>query len=67
MGGSRFVLLDEPSSGMDVSARRFIWDLLIKEKKNRTILMSTHFMEEADVSYCCCALQLVPKQCCVAV
>ena len=34
---------------MDVSARRFIWDLLIKEKQNRVILLSTHFMEEADV------------------
>lgn len=51
VGGSKFVLLDEATSGMDVSARRFIWDLLIKEKKNRVILLSTHFMEEADV--CC--------------
>ncbi|OTF81604.1 hypothetical protein BLA29_012713, partial [Euroglyphus maynei] len=49
VGGSKFVLLDEATSGMDVSARRFIWDLLIKEKTNRTILFSTHFMEEADV------------------
>lgn len=48
-GGSKFVLLDEATSGMDVSARRFIWDLLISEKANRTILFSTHFMEEADV------------------
>lgn len=48
-GGSKFVLLDEATSGMDVSSRRFIWDLLINEKLNRTILFSTHFMEEADV------------------
>lgn len=48
-GGSKFVLLDEATSGMDISARRFIWDLLINEKINRTILFSTHFMEEADV------------------
>lgn len=34
---------------MDVSARRFMWDLLLREKKKRTILISTHFMEEADV------------------
>lgn len=49
VGGSKFVLLDEATSGMDVLARRFIWDLLLKEKKNRVILLSTHFMEEADV------------------
>ena len=47
---SKIVILDEPTSGMDVSARRFIWDLLLKEKANRSILISTHFMEEADVS-----------------
>lgn len=50
VGGSKIVILDEPTSGMDVSARRFIWDLLLQEKVNRTILITTHFMEEADVS-----------------
>jgi ATP-binding cassette, subfamily A (ABC1), member 3 len=49
VGGSKIVILDEPTSGMDVSARRFTWDLLLQEKQNRTILLSTHFMEEADV------------------
>ena len=49
IGGSKIVILDEPTSGMDVSARRFIWDLLLELKENRTILLSTHFMEEADV------------------
>ena len=49
VGGSKIVILDEPTSGMDVSARRFIWDLLLEMKENRTILLSTHFMEEADV------------------
>ncbi|XP_048270251.1 phospholipid-transporting ATPase ABCA3-like, partial [Bombus terrestris] len=49
IGGSKVVFLDEPTSGMDVSARRFIWDLLLKEKEHRSILISTHFMEEADI------------------
>lgn len=51
IGDSKIILLDEATSGMDVSARRFIWDLLIKEKKDRVILLSTHFMEEADVNF----------------
>ncbi|KAL7011780.1 hypothetical protein ACKWTF_014450 [Chironomus riparius] len=48
-GNSKFVILDEPTSGMDPTSRRQLWDLLIAEKKNRTILITTHFMDEADV------------------
>ncbi|XP_058835899.1 phospholipid-transporting ATPase ABCA3-like [Topomyia yanbarensis] len=48
-GGSKVVICDEPTSGMDPSARRALWDLLIEEKKGRTILLSTHFMDEADI------------------
>ena len=49
VGDSKVVMLDEPTSGMDPEARRYMWDLLIGLKKNRTILLTTHFMEEADV------------------
>lgn len=48
-GGSKVVLCDEPTSGMDPSARRAMWDLLQLEKKGRTIMLSTQFMDEADV------------------
>ncbi|XP_050076110.1 phospholipid-transporting ATPase ABCA3-like [Anopheles maculipalpis] len=48
-GGSRVVFCDEPTSGMDPGARRTVWDLLQQEKRNRTIILSTHFMDEADV------------------
>lgn len=51
IGGSKVIILDEPTSGMDVSARRFIWDLLLREKQHRSILITTHFMEEADVMF----------------
>lgn len=34
---------------MDPGARHDCWTLLQKEKSNRTILLSTHYMEEADL------------------
>uniref|UniRef100_A0A8C2JZ56 ATP-binding cassette, sub-family A (ABC1), member 3b n=1 Tax=Cyprinus carpio TaxID=7962 RepID=A0A8C2JZ56_CYPCA len=49
IGDSKVVMLDEPTSGMDPSARRAIWDLLQGEKHGRTILLTTHFMDEADL------------------
>ncbi|XP_052759277.1 phospholipid-transporting ATPase ABCA3-like [Galleria mellonella] len=48
-GGARVVLLDEPTSGMDPSSRRALWDLLQKVKKGRSIILTTHFMDEADI------------------
>ncbi|XP_035791057.1 ATP-binding cassette sub-family A member 3-like [Anopheles albimanus] len=47
--GSKVVLCDEPTSGMDPAARRALWDLLIAEKTRRTMILSTHFMDEADM------------------
>lgn len=49
IGDSKVVMLDEPTSGMDPSARRATWDLLVGEKRGRTILLTTHFMDEADL------------------
>ena len=43
------VVLDEPTAGVDPYARRAIWDVMLKQKKGRTIIMSTHFMDEADL------------------
>merc|ERR1712151_729359 len=51
-GNPKFVLLDEPTSGMDPLSRRVIWDLLSKKKnevKDRVILLTTHYMEEAEI------------------
>ena len=53
VGGSEVVILDEPTSGMDPSARRATWELIKKYTANRTILLSTHFMDEADSTLRC--------------
>uniref|UniRef100_A0A668A1F8 ATP binding cassette subfamily A member 12 n=1 Tax=Myripristis murdjan TaxID=586833 RepID=A0A668A1F8_9TELE len=49
IGGSRLVVLDEPTTGVDPCSRRSIWDIVIQHKKGRTIIMSTHHLDEAEV------------------
>ena len=43
------MILDEPSSGLDPNARRQIWSVLQNNRANRTMVLSTHFMDEADL------------------
>ncbi|KAL8737861.1 MAG: hypothetical protein Q9181_001303 [Wetmoreana brouardii] len=47
-GGSSVCCVDEVSSGLDLLSRRIIWDILLAERKDRTIIMTTHFLDEAD-------------------
>lgn len=49
IGGSKLVLLDEPTAGMDLSARRKLWNMLKNYKNNRIIILTTHYMDEADI------------------
>jgi ABC-type multidrug transport system ATPase subunit len=49
IGNSKIVLLDEPSSGMDTTARRRMWEMLKKNKNGKIIILTTHFMDEADI------------------
>jgi ABC-2 type transport system ATP-binding protein len=43
------LFLDEPSTGLDPQARRNLWDLIQKIKKaGKTIILTTHYMEEAQ-------------------
>uniref|UniRef100_A0A8C3GW69 P-type phospholipid transporter n=1 Tax=Corvus moneduloides TaxID=1196302 RepID=A0A8C3GW69_CORMO len=49
VGEAKVVVLDEPTSGVDPYSRRSIWDLLLKYRPGRTIILSTHHMDEADI------------------
>ncbi|XP_024002027.1 phospholipid-transporting ATPase ABCA1-like, partial [Salvelinus sp. IW2-2015] len=64
VGGSNIVILDEPTAGVDPYARRGIWELLLKYKKGRTIILSTHHMDEADILGDRIAIISHGKMCC---
>ena len=49
IGGSEVIFLDEPSSGMDITSRRNLWEILKKIIEKRIIILTTHYMEEASV------------------
>ncbi len=45
----RLLVLDEPTAGMDVSARREFWDTMHEDAAaGRTVVFATHYLEEAD-------------------
>jgi ABC-2 type transport system ATP-binding protein len=46
----QLLLLDEPTTGLDPQARRALWDAIeALKKEERSILLTTHYMDEADV------------------
>lgn len=47
-GGSAVCCVDEVSTGLDPISRRRIWEILLAERHRRTIIMTTHFLDEAD-------------------
>ncbi|XP_070128404.1 phospholipid-transporting ATPase ABCA7 isoform X1 [Equus caballus] len=49
VGGSQVVILDEPTAGVDPASRRGIWELLLKYREGRTLILSTHHLDEAEL------------------
>lgn len=47
--GSKLILLDEPTAGMDLGARRDLWNMLKNYRRDKIMILTTHYMDEADV------------------
>ena len=48
IGNPRVVFLDEPTTGLDPETKRSMWSLVDAAKPGRSIVLTTHSMEEAD-------------------
>lgn len=48
IGNPKVLFLDEPTLGLDVLARRELWREIERLKKDKTIILTTHYMEEAE-------------------
>lgn len=49
VGNPSLVFLDEPTTGLDPDNRRQIWEILSKCKQGKSMILTTHIMEEAEV------------------
>ena len=49
IGDSKVVFVDEPTSGVDPWSRRNMWEIIQNHREGRVIILTTHFMDEADL------------------
>eukprot|EP00924_Labyrinthula_sp_SR-Ha-C_P011713 maker-scaffold_17-snap-gene-6.71-mRNA-1 protein AED:0.02 eAED:0.02 QI:0/0.33/0.25/1/0.66/0.5/4/146/1967 len=49
LGDSKVIFIDEPTSGVDTFSRRSIWQSIQNCREGRVIILTTHFMDEADI------------------
>ncbi|KAK6641556.1 hypothetical protein RUM44_013268 [Polyplax serrata] len=49
IGDPKIVILDEPTAGVDPYSRRHLWSVLQNRRHGKVILLTTHFMDEADI------------------
>ena len=48
VGNPRLVYLDEPSTGLDPESRRQLWNAIKSAKRDKSLILTTHALEEAD-------------------
>ncbi|EYC16500.1 hypothetical protein Y032_0033g2695 [Ancylostoma ceylanicum] len=48
IGGSKLVMLDEPTAGLDPQSRTFVKKMIEQKKKERAIVLTTHYLDEAE-------------------
>lgn len=44
----KILFLDEPTLGLDVKARKILWDIILELNKSMTIILTTHYLEEVE-------------------
>ncbi|KAK0618479.1 hypothetical protein B0T17DRAFT_619068 [Bombardia bombarda] len=49
VGGTTICLMDEVTSGLDPISRRTIWDIILAERSKRSMVFTTHFLDEGEV------------------
>ncbi|KAJ8921257.1 hypothetical protein NQ315_013729 [Exocentrus adspersus] len=49
IGDPKIIILDEPTAGVDPYSRRHMWSVLQNRRHGKVILLTTHFMDEADI------------------
>ena len=48
IGNPDILILDEPTTGLDPASRRQVWEVIERVKDGRSVILTTHAMEEAD-------------------